>query len=208
MLILFSVGILGMSLTLPPHTQTKQPPNSPPPLKILNHRLRTPLHPLPPRRNPPRHKRRRPLRIHENFSSDHPPIRFALPWCAHNILSLVFISWFRIPFPRFPFPKFQVPGWHSPLCFPRHFFSAPSPPSPPPLFLPTASQPSQPSPPLQIRALTYIDTLRITPSAPNPEYVTRMNRGIRDAISEGFPPSYVRDVMRLYIPAREEGGDF
>ncbi|TGO26127.1 hypothetical protein BPAE_0065g00010, partial [Botrytis paeoniae] len=72
---------------------------------------------------------------------------------------------------------------------------------------PTASQPSQPSPPLQIRALTYIDTHRITPSAPNPEYVTRMNRGIRDALSKGFPPSYVRDVMRLYIPASEEGGD-
>ncbi|TGO66710.1 hypothetical protein BELL_0938g00010 [Botrytis elliptica] len=100
-----------------------------------------------------------------------------------------------------------------PPLLPSSSFSAPSPPSlppptPPPLSLPTASQPSQLSPPLQIRALTYIDTLRITPSAPNPEYVTRMNRGIRDAISEGFPPSYVQDVLRLYIPAREEGGDF
>ncbi|KAF7954986.1 uncharacterized protein EAE97_000245 [Botrytis byssoidea] len=78
---------------------------------------------------------------------------------------------------------------------------------PPPLSPPAASQPSQPSQPspsLQIRALTYIDTQRITPSAPNPEYITRMNRGIGDAISEGFPPSYVRDVMRLCIPAREE----
>ncbi|KAF5879268.1 uncharacterized protein Bfra_006474 [Botrytis fragariae] len=82
------------------------------------------------------------------------------------------------------------------------------PPSLPLSSPPTASQPSQPSPPLQIRALTYIDALRIIPSAPNPEYITRMNRGIRDALAKGFPPSYVRDVMRLYIPASEEGDGF
>ncbi|TGO51459.1 hypothetical protein BCON_0161g00320 [Botryotinia convoluta] len=81
-------------------------------------------------------------------------------------------------------------------------------PSLPPSSPPTASQPSQQPPPLQIRALTYIDTQRITPSAPNPEYITRMNRGIRDALSKGFPPTYVRDVMRVYIPAREEGDGF
>ncbi|TEY32585.1 hypothetical protein BOTCAL_0719g00010 [Botryotinia calthae] len=46
---------------------------------------------------------------------------------------------------------------------------------------------SQQSPPLQIRALTYIDTQRTTPSAPNPEYIARMNRGIWDALSKGFP---------------------
>ncbi|KAF7904548.1 hypothetical protein EAF00_001882 [Botryotinia globosa] len=96
-------------------------------------------------------------------------------------------------------------GLAYPSLLPSASFSARS---PPPLSPPAASQPSQPSPSLQIRALTYIDTQRITPSTPNPEYITRMNRGIRDAISEGFPPSYVRDVMRLYIPAREEGGGF
>lgn len=96
---------------------------------------------------------------------------------------------------------FSSAGLAYPSLLPSPSFSAPSPPL---LSPPTASQSSQPSPPLQIRALTYIDTQRITPSAPNPEYITRMNRGIRDAISEGFPPSYVRDVMRLYIPAREE----
>lgn len=65
---------------------------------------------------------------------------------------------------------------------------------------------SQQSLPLQTRALTYIDTQRTTPSAPNPEYITRMNRGIQDALSKGFPSSYVRDVMRVYIPACEMGG--
>ncbi|KAF7907216.1 uncharacterized protein EAF01_004803 [Botrytis porri] len=105
-----------------------------------------------------------------------------------------------------------VSSARSALAFP---FSFPLPlSSTPPSSPSTASQiplsptTSQQPPPLQIRALTYVDTQRITPSAPNPEYVTRMNRGIRDALSKGFPPSYVRDVMRVYIPAREEGDGF
>ncbi|KAA8572454.1 hypothetical protein EYC84_003074 [Monilinia fructicola] len=52
----------------------------------------------------------------------------------------------------------------------------------------------------QVRALTYIDLHRTAPSTPNPEYIHRMNRGIQDAISKGMDMSYVRDVMRLYIP--------
>ncbi|TGO36988.1 hypothetical protein BHYA_0109g00240 [Botrytis hyacinthi] len=93
-------------------------------------------------------------------------------------------------------------GLAYPSPLPSSSFSAPfsSPLSPP-----TASQPS---PPLQVRALTYIDTQRITPSAPNPEYITRMNRGIRDAISEGFPPSYVFTFPLTRREGGSDGGDY
>ncbi|ESZ95000.1 AIG2 family protein [Sclerotinia borealis F-4128] len=67
--------------------------------------------------------------------------------------------------------------------------------------------PSPNSKKFQVQALTYIDTLRTTPSIPNPEYIHRMNRGIREAVSKGLQMSYVRDVLRIYIPeeSRESG---
>lgn len=53
--------------------------------------------------------------------------------------------------------------------------------------------------------LVYIDRKRVEPATPRDEYVYRMNRGIEDAVKCGVPESYVRDVMRVYIPADEEG---
>jgi gamma-glutamylcyclotransferase len=55
-----------------------------------------------------------------------------------------------------------------------------------------------------VQALIYIDNARITPSAPKPEYVLRMNRGIDEAESGWqLPRWYVDAVMRRYIPPQE-----
>lgn len=61
------------------------------------------------------------------------------------------------------------------------------------------------TPPLETRSmLVYIDRNRTTPDQPRYEYVYRMNQGIRDAIERGVPEEYVRDVMRKFIPERDE----
>lgn len=61
------------------------------------------------------------------------------------------------------------------------------------------------TPPLETRSmLVYIDRNRTTPDQPRDEYVYRMNQGIRDAIERGVPEEYVRDVMRKFIPERDE----
>lgn len=56
-------------------------------------------------------------------------------------------------------------------------------------------------------ALVYVDRKRTRPSAPRPEYVRRMNRGIREAsTSDSFAPLpgwYVKEVMRPFIPELE-----
>ncbi|KAB8300284.1 hypothetical protein EYC80_000484 [Monilinia laxa] len=132
----------------------------------------------------------------------------------------------------FAYTKIQLPitvlsAVPSPLCSSSSSssasssgsFPATSPsPSPTSQSLPIASLPSRLSALIfscsgvednakpQIRALTYIDLHRTAPSIPNPEYIHRMNRGIRDAVSKGMDMSYVRDVMRLYIP--ETGEEF
>jgi gamma-glutamylcyclotransferase len=48
--------------------------------------------------------------------------------------------------------------------------------------------------------LVYINRQAVTPSEPKEEYVYRMNMGIRDAVKEGVPEGYVREVMRKFIP--------
>jgi gamma-glutamylcyclotransferase len=52
--------------------------------------------------------------------------------------------------------------------------------------------------------LVYIDRNRVSPDKPRDEYVYRMNQGIADAVKLGVPEDYVRDVMRIYIPAEDE----
>lgn len=64
---------------------------------------------------------------------------------------------------------------------------------------------SSTTPPPTVRALVYVDRARVSPAAPRAEYVVRMNKGIREAGAEwGLPRGYVRDVMRLYIPAADD----
>lgn len=61
------------------------------------------------------------------------------------------------------------------------------------------------SPARTVRALVYVDRVRVSPSAPRAEYVVRMNTGIREAGAEwGLPRGYVRDVMRRYIPSDDD----
>lgn len=55
--------------------------------------------------------------------------------------------------------------------------------------------------PEQTEMLAYIDWVRTEPDEPKKEYVYRMNMGIADAVEEGMPERYVRDVMRAFIPA-------
>jgi hypothetical protein len=60
---------------------------------------------------------------------------------------------------------------------------------------------------LERMALVYVDRKRTEPSAPRPEYVLRMNRGIREASSSDLfsrlPWWYVEQVMRPFIPESE-----
>lgn len=54
--------------------------------------------------------------------------------------------------------------------------------------------------------LVYIDFKRNSGKGnkPKAEYVHRMNEGIRDALKEGVPRSYIDGVIRAYIPAEHE----
>ncbi|KAM0718725.1 hypothetical protein Q7P37_005796 [Cladosporium fusiforme] len=59
--------------------------------------------------------------------------------------------------------------------------------------------------PERVEMLVYINREMIGPSDPKQEYIYRMNMGIRDAVKEGVPKGYVRDVMRKFIPEGEDG---
>ncbi|KAH6628208.1 hypothetical protein F5144DRAFT_654289 [Chaetomium tenue] len=61
------------------------------------------------------------------------------------------------------------------------------------------------TPPTQTSMLVYIDRYRnMGGHEPRAEYVSRMNRGIADALREGVPRGYVERVLRPYIPGEEE----
>ncbi|EAQ89526.1 hypothetical protein CHGG_06145 [Chaetomium globosum CBS 148.51] len=61
------------------------------------------------------------------------------------------------------------------------------------------------TPPSQAEMLVYIDRYRnMGGHEPRAEYVSRMNRGIADALREGVPKGYVERVLRAYIPGEEE----
>lgn len=59
--------------------------------------------------------------------------------------------------------------------------------------------------PREVEMLVYINREQVEPSEPKEEYVYRMNMGIKDAVKEGVPEGYVRDVMRGFIPEAEGG---
>ncbi|EME79644.1 uncharacterized protein MYCFIDRAFT_142157 [Pseudocercospora fijiensis CIRAD86] len=58
--------------------------------------------------------------------------------------------------------------------------------------------------PHKVDMLVYIDRMRTEPSEPKEEYIYRMNMGIHDALYEGVPKDYVEQVMRKFIPERNE----
>jgi gamma-glutamylcyclotransferase len=55
------------------------------------------------------------------------------------------------------------------------------------------------------KMLLYVDRKRTEDAEPKKEYVHRMNMGIADAIKMGVPESYVKEVLRKFIP--DEKGD-
>lgn len=57
--------------------------------------------------------------------------------------------------------------------------------------------------PVKVKMLVYINRKAVTPSKPKKEYIYRMNMGIKDALKEGLPEDYVKNVMRKFIPAEK-----
>jgi len=52
--------------------------------------------------------------------------------------------------------------------------------------------------------LVYINRKMVSPDEPKTEYIYRMNMGIADAVKEGMPKEYVKQVMRKFIPNVED----
>jgi len=66
------------------------------------------------------------------------------------------------------------------------------------------SAPDTEEKPAEIEMLVYINRELTKPHEPKEEYIYRMNMGIKDALKEGMPQGYVDQVMREYIPDRDE----
>ncbi|SMR52929.1 unnamed protein product [Zymoseptoria tritici ST99CH_1E4] len=65
-------------------------------------------------------------------------------------------------------------------------------------------KPDRSKDPKQVDMLVYINRKLTTPSKSRTEYVYRMNKGIKDALKEGMPEEYVKQVMRKFIPEVED----
>lgn len=57
----------------------------------------------------------------------------------------------------------------------------------------------------KVKALVYVDKQRLNEGVCWPEYVERMNRGIKDAIKVGMEQWYVDKYIRPFVPA--DGGE-
>ena len=58
--------------------------------------------------------------------------------------------------------------------------------------------------PKQVKMLVYINRKMVSPDKPKKEYIYRMNMGIKDAVEEGVPTEYVKQVMRKFIPEEQD----
>lgn len=56
-----------------------------------------------------------------------------------------------------------------------------------------------------MQALVYVDEKRLGEGKAWPEYVARMNRGIRDAVAKGMEGGYVEGVLRPFVPEPTKG---
>ena len=56
-----------------------------------------------------------------------------------------------------------------------------------------------------VKALVYVDERRLGVGVCKEEYVGRMNRGIRDAVSKGMSRRYVERVIRPFVREEEVG---
>ncbi|RDL35344.1 uncharacterized protein BP5553_07275 [Venustampulla echinocandica] len=57
-----------------------------------------------------------------------------------------------------------------------------------------------------VQALVYVDEVRLGEGVCREEYVTRMNRGIADAVKMGMPKEYVERVLRRFVREDEVEG--
>ncbi|KAG5977119.1 hypothetical protein E4U55_007070 [Claviceps digitariae] len=53
--------------------------------------------------------------------------------------------------------------------------------------------------------LVYISLVHVTDSGPRDEYVGRINRGLRDAVSLGMEEDYIRNCIRPFVPELGSG---
>ncbi|KAG5916653.1 hypothetical protein E4U53_004286 [Claviceps sorghi] len=53
--------------------------------------------------------------------------------------------------------------------------------------------------------LVYISLVHVTDSGPRDEYVGRINRGLRDAVSLGMEEDYIRNCIRPFVPETGPG---
>ncbi|KAG5918499.1 hypothetical protein E4U42_006837 [Claviceps africana] len=53
--------------------------------------------------------------------------------------------------------------------------------------------------------LVYISLVHVTDSGPRDEYVGRINRGLRDAVSLGMEEDYIRNCIRPFVPETSPG---
>ncbi|CAK4031869.1 Hypothetical predicted protein [Lecanosticta acicola] len=58
--------------------------------------------------------------------------------------------------------------------------------------------------PKRVDMLVYINRDMTKETPPKEEYIYRMNMGIRDAVKEGMPEAYVEQVIRQFIPDKED----
>lgn len=68
----------------------------------------------------------------------------------------------------------------------------------------TEAKPDTSKAPQKVDMLVYINRDGTDDSESKKEYIYRMNMGIKDALKEGMPKEYVKQVLRKYIPERED----
>lgn len=64
-------------------------------------------------------------------------------------------------------------------------------------------QPDPTKKPGQEKMLVYINRVNVREGDIKHEYIYRMNQGIKDALKEGLPKEYVKQVLRKWIPEEE-----
>jgi hypothetical protein len=56
----------------------------------------------------------------------------------------------------------------------------------------------------RVRVVVYADRKETTNGKPNPQYLQKLNAGIRDAIAEGVPKGYFEEYVRPFLAMEEE----
>lgn len=68
------------------------------------------------------------------------------------------------------------------------------------LYIPVDLIPNDDAQPESVKSLIYVDVKRKMEGEIVEEYIYRMNMAIRDALKEGVPASYIKKLLRPFIP--------